>query len=51
VRETAMPQADEGYIEVPGGKDFYRSVGEEGVPLLALPRIYRCMRSASATCG
>jgi proline iminopeptidase len=32
----AMPMADEGYIEVPGGKVFYRSVGEGGVPLLAL---------------
>ena len=31
-----MPRVDEGYIEVPGGKVFYRIFGEGGVPLLAL---------------
>jgi proline iminopeptidase len=28
--------ADEGYVEVPGGRVFWRSVGEAGVPLLCL---------------
>jgi proline-specific peptidase len=28
--------ADEGYVEVPGGKVWYRSVGEGGTPLLCL---------------
>ena len=29
-------KADEGYIEVPGGRVWYRSVGEGGTPLLCL---------------
>ena len=29
-------QTDEGYIEVPGGRVWYRSVGEGGTPLLCL---------------
>jgi proline-specific peptidase len=29
-------QTDEGYIEVPGGRVWYRSVGEGGIPLLCL---------------
>jgi proline iminopeptidase len=28
--------ADEGYVDVPGGRVWYRSVGEDGVPLLCL---------------
>lgn len=31
-----MGQAEEGYVDVPGGRVWYRSVGEGGVPLLCL---------------